>query len=444
MTVTDSMLRLQQRFRDAFDGLRPAWLVNVPGRVNLIGEHTDYNGFPVMPMAVSRAIRIAAAPHEGRQVELVDAEPERYPPRSFALARTIPPYPAGDWGNYPKAAVQSLVRLALQQGRAVSELRGLRCLVEGDLPPAAGLSSSTALVVAAGLAFAAANGLELSPEEMADRMAAAEHYVGTRGGGMDQAACLLSRAGEVLKVDFFPLRVARLPFPQGYAVVAAHSGVSAAKTRRAMRAFNRRVLECRLGCHLLAHRLGLEAPPRLADLTRDGSGPGLSELSALLEEALRGGRPLSIRQAAMLLEEPVERLAALAGTDGELHVLRRCRHVFTEAVRTEQAAACLRMGAMEQLGRLMDESHRSCALDYEISCPELDELVELMRAAGALGARLTGAGFGGFAIALAEQDRLGQITDALQRRFYGPRGLPLANNLYIFQPSSGAVLRALD
>ncbi|MFO7958681.1 MAG: galactokinase [Candidatus Brocadiia bacterium] len=425
---------LDHAFEAGFDGRQASFYVSAPGRINLIGEHTDYNGFPVLPMAIGRAIRLAVRPRDDRRIVLRNAEPDPYPERTFFLGSDVEPYGAGNWGDYVKAAVQSLTRLALEQGSGPDDLRGMDCLVQGDIPPAAGLSSSTALVVASGLAFGAVNNLGLSRHQMAERMADAEHYVGTRGGGMDQAACLLGRPDCALKIDFFPLRVRPVPFPPDYRVVAAHSTVSARKTAEHRRAYNRRVLECQLGVRVLKRHFGRESAEHLADFDAP-----VRELLAVLREALNGDECLAPGQALRWTDEEMkDQLDDLDDPAEELKVLPRCRHVLTEAERTATAAACLEQGAVVEFGRLMDESHVSCAEDYEISCPELDELTALMREAGALGARLTGAGFGGFAVALVHCARAEEVRQAVRDRFYGARGLSENGRLFVFRPAAGA------
>jgi galactokinase len=436
----------------AFGGATPArWLVRAPGRINLIGEHTDYNGFPVMPMAIGRAIRMAVAPRDDGRVCLVNCAPELYPDRSFLVSEDLPPFEPGDWGNYAKAAVQSLARLAVWTGREAQALRGMSCAVDGDIPPAAGLSSSTALVVATGLAFAAVNELGLSGRALAERLAEAEHYVGTQGGGMDQAVCLLGRRDHALKIDFYPLAARPIPFAPTHGILAAHSTLSARKTGQQRLAYNRRVVECRVGAHLLARRLGAEPTPRLADLGR--ARPD-EDLTGILHEVTGGERALSLTGCSQLCgvstDEFTDRFLRLGAggslpmpADG-LKVLPRCRHVFTEAGRVERAAECLAAGDMAALGCLMDESHQSCAEDYEISCPELDELVGLMRGAGALGARLTGAGFGGFAIGLVRREDADEVRAALSERFYEPRGEAGDESAFLFRPAPGAFVQKVD
>jgi galactokinase len=200
------------QFRERFPGIAPTHCVRVPGRVNLIGEHTDYNGLPVMPTAIEREIRMLVAPRLDRRVDLHNTA-ERFEPRSFMLSADIGPYATGDWGNYVKAGVQGLVSEALDDGKELSDMRGFCALVDSDLPAAAGLSSSSAMVVASALAVLAVHGWPLDRVKLAEQMAAAERYVGTMGGGMDQAVVLLAQAGTSLKIDFFPLRATTVHLP---------------------------------------------------------------------------------------------------------------------------------------------------------------------------------------------------------------------------------------
>ena len=460
MCALTEQMDLVHRFRERFGGALPRWHITAPGRINLIGEHTDYNGFPVMPMALSQAIYIAAAPARAPVVTLKNVEPERYPDREFNVELEVPPSPPGDWANYAKAAVQSLARLCQEGGGDPQALRGMRCLVSGTLVPASGLSSSSALVTASALCFAACNSWpdlfrdEGARHDLAERMAQAEHYVGTQGGGMDQAVCLLAREGAVLRIDFFPLRTKSYALPPDYVVVAAHSTVWVPKAHQQRLAYNRRVLECAIGKKLLVRRLGRPEAQRLGDLCSADERPRLLHLIGELTRILQGHQSLSLAEAAALLEIGPQEFASthLRMKDGSilpvppdgLKPLPRCRHVLREAARVSQAAACLVRGDMAALGRLMNESHRSCADDYEISGPELDELVGIMRDAGAVGARLTGAGFGGFAIALVEKRRAESLRQRLAAEFYKPRQLQAEGNLFTFTPAQGARVEDLQ
>ena len=188
-------------FAHSFPGRKPTHIVEAPGRVNLVGEHTDYNGYPVLPMALRRAIRVALATRRDGHVVACSPVPG-YGECTCGLGRSIPPASAGDWCNYLKAAAQGLIT---HYGDSV-EWVGFDAVVVGDIPSGAGLSSSSALVVASALALLAANERSMAPAALADLLASAERYVGTAGGGMDQAVCLQAVEGHALKIDFFPLR----------------------------------------------------------------------------------------------------------------------------------------------------------------------------------------------------------------------------------------------
>src|ERR1700675_4329962 len=158
--------------------------VRAPGRVNLIGEHTDYSGLPVLPVAIDRSTIVVAAANTTGDVEVTNADP-MWPSRRFAIERQIPPYETGDWANYVKASIQGAI-----DRFPTRPLRGASMVVDGRVPPAAGLSSSSALTVSTAMAFMAVNQLELDPLDAATMVARSERYVGTHGGGMDQAASI--------------------------------------------------------------------------------------------------------------------------------------------------------------------------------------------------------------------------------------------------------------
>jgi N-acetylgalactosamine kinase len=304
------------------------------------------------------------------------------------------------------------------------------------------------MVVLGALMLLASGGRSLPGPELATLLAGAEHYVGTQGGGMDQAASLLSQAGTALKIDFFPLRVVSAPLPEGAAFVAADSLIKAAKTAEALDKYNRRPIECRLAVAVLKRRLaggpGREVPlERLGDLRAELSQEALRELHSspysLAEIAgILGSSPETaartycLRRDGSVFPEP---------PDGfKLH--QRCRHVLEEGDRVEKALAALRAGDIATLGRLMDRSHESCRDLYEISCPELDALVGIAREAGAEGSRLTGAGFGGYAISLVREERLRAFLRQVTRSYYqeylrrGPEDLSSA--LFACQAVNGA------
>lgn len=369
-----------RRFHKLF-GTAPAAVVCAPGRVNLIGEHLDYAGLPVLPMAIERRITLHVASRTDDRVRLVSAR-EEFGEREFPIARSIPPYPKGDWGNYPKAAVQGLV----EAGHGVAGFDGV---LDSDLPPAAGLSSSSALVVATALAALAASrgggGADLAlPDRLsfAALLARAERYVGTRGGGMDQAAILAGREGRALHIRFDPLRVDYVRVPTEWTFVVAHSLATAEKSGAAREAYNTR-------------RAEVESALKL-----DGDGREI---------------PAPLRQ--------------------------RLQHVVGEAERVEHAVSALRSDDIDAFGRLMLASHESLRADFEVSTAALDTLVQESMAAGAVGARLTGAGLGGCVLALVPFPALDGFLERMHAAYYEPRGLsPNGNHLFAVQPGSGAAV----
>lgn len=397
--MSDPLPALCARFRERF-GVEPSAVVRAPGRVNLIGEHTDYNDLPVLPMALQRELRLALRPRRDARVVLCNLDPT-FGPRNFELAPAIEPFPQGDWGNYAKAAAQILARECGVQ-------RGFDALIEGDVPPAAGLSSSSALSVACGLACAHANELAVDPLVFADLMARGERYVGTHSGGMDQAICLNARADHALRIAFHPLRVEAVPLPSSWRFVVAHSLVLADKSGAAREAYNSRRAQC---------------------------AAALREMLAVPEVAAAGAS-----YPELLERLGAERLGWIAAQRLEGVLLQRFRHQISEGTRVARARQALIAGDAETFGQLMDESHASLALDYEVSHPELDRLVELARCHGALGARLTGAGFGGCAVALARQADAERVVAGLRREFYAARAVPaaLAEPVLVARASAGA------
>ena len=421
-------------------GRRPDVVVRAPGRVNLIGEHTDYNGLPVLPMAIDRHVLVAAAARDDRRIRLANAD-ARFAQRSYQLQAGIRRFTAGDWGNYHKAAAQGLL-----SSLGPDTLRGGDFLVDGDVPPGSGLSSSSALVVGSTLALLAVNDQSVPPVQLAGLTAAAERYVGTQSGGMDQAVCLLAQAGQALRIDFDPLRTRAVAVAPGCALVVCHSLVEAEKSGAARAAYNSRVLECRLACRVLERLLGASLPRPLAHLGELGRlfpDRSLADFAAILENALPP-RPLRLDEIAELVGTPREHLAGIdervARPNASYPLLQRVRHVLSEAERVDRAEAALLAGDWLDLSALMDASHASCRDDYEVSSPALEELIAAAKAAGALGARLTGAGFGGCTINLVPSGDASLFLAILERSFYQhkPAEQRRREHAFVVTPSAGA------
>ena len=322
-------------------------------------------------------------------------------------------------------------------------MSGARMLVDGRVPAAAGLSSSAALTVSSALAFMKVNGLELPAIETASMVARSEWYVGTMAGGMDQAASLLGQRDHALFIEFNPLRAKAVKMPSDAALIVAGSGEVADKSGKVRCEYNRRVVECRLAARLLARELKLVEARVLGDVVQGVKHRKASELV----EALRGAAPERLNpdliQAANLLGVSRDRLAHELLEDGRivldssrLEVLRRARHVLKETERVFRAVTALEAGRLDEMGALMNASHESLAEDFECSTARLDRMVECARRAGALGARVTGAGFGGSIVALCRLAGTERVIGALDADYYSPSGLAPARA--VLHASSGA------
>jgi N-acetylgalactosamine kinase len=354
--------------------------VRAPGRVNLIGEHTDYSGLPVLPVAIDRATVIAAAAREDSQVILRNADPA-YPPRDFHIETKIPPYPSGDWANYAKAAVQGVVDCFA----ASRTIRGANLMVDGRVPPAAGLSSSAALTVASALALMAANGIEQDPIRTAQMVARSEWYVGTMAGGMDQAASMLGRRDHALFIQFDPLRATPVKMRSDAALVVADSLEVADKSGRVREEYNRRVIECALAARILGRAYGIDRVRILGDVAKRLPGRRAADVIATLASKAPA-RITGIAQAASLLDVDEGALrtellgagAARVAIDEKrpLEILRRARHVLNESERVSSAVEALSAGKLEEMGALMNASHQSLRDDFDASTPRLDAMVE--------------------------------------------------------------------
>jgi galactokinase len=348
MTVADA-------FSTTYDR-PPAGVWSAPGRVNLIGEHTDYNEGFVLPFAIEARTAVAAA---ARTDGLLRMRSVQQPAGdvSVPLDDVRPGTPDG-WAAY----VAGVVWAARAEGAGV---RGLDVLVDGRVPPGGGLSSSHAIEVAVALAVDDLYDLGLGTDQLARLTQRAENdFVGAPTGLMDQLALLRGRAGHALFLDTRSLAYEHVPLDprgSGLALLVADTRVHHSLGDGSYG--NRRA-----ACERAAKELGVSA-------LRDVDVAGLEE--------------------------------RLAGLDDELR--RRARHVVTENDRVLDAVAALRSGDWVRLGQRMAESHASLRDDYEVSCAELDLAVDTATAAGAVGARMTGGGFGGSAVVLAPVDRIAAI-----------------------------------
>lgn len=359
---------ISERFLREF-GAQPARRFFAPGRVNLVGAHLDYNGGDVLPMAVDRGVYVAATMRDDDRIRLVSLDQNR----TYELtAGTVPPRgePGNGWANYPLGVWHGF---RARTGRA----RGFDLVYGGDLPMASGLSSSAAIEVVSALAFDAFYHSGYDRQQLALLAHRAENgYVGLRCGIMDQFASALAQPGHVLWLHCAGPRFEHVPFDGQKCevlVMDTKKPRSLSKTH-----FNDRVAQC-----------------------------------ATAHETLRN----HVRDLPHLASyEPSDLEAASSAMDEVL--LRRARHVITEMTRIATGVAALRRGDYRELGRQLDASHRSTAVDYEVSCRELDVMTDAARAqSGVFGARLTGAGFGGCAIALIEPGIGSRVAEQVGKVF---------------------------
>ena len=342
---------LKEKFKKLF-GVVPQ-IYQAPGRVNLIGEHTDYNDGFVMPAAIGFYTRVAAANRTDRRLEILS---ENYPEHVTLDLDSLPVQAKGHWSDY-------VVGVARVLAAAGVPLRGANLLVDGDVPQGAGLSSSASLEVAVGFALLDLSGEEVDRTRLALLCQKAENeFVGAQCGIMDQFVSSYGQRDRALLLDCRNLRHRLLPLPDGVSLVICNTMV---KHSVAKGEYNQRRAECELGVRGLAKYL-----------------PNV--------KALRDVTPEDLERLASKLPELV---------------MRRCRHVIGENARVLQAAEALESRDLEKFGQLMRASQVSLRDDFEVSCEELDLMVELAQGLkGVYGTRMTGGGFGGCTISLVRGD----------------------------------------
>jgi galactokinase len=372
--------RVKRAFAERFGG-GPDLIAQAPGRVNLIGEHTDYNDGFVLPLAIDRGT-VVAARLGGGDVRVYAADFDQEDRFTFAERLDAPP---GDWRNYVRGMVAMLVEDEIAP-------QGMELAIAGDVPQGAGLSSSASLEVAVGLAVSALAGAAIDRTRLAQLAQRAENeFAGCACGIMDQLVSARAEAERALLIDCRSLDCRPVPLPDSAAVLIAHSGVERGLVDSA---YNER----RQQCEAAARHFGVTA----------------------------------LRDAETAHLDGAEELEELAR--------RRARHVVTENARTVEAADALAVGDMARLGRLMAESHASMRDDFEITTPEIDGLVALLqREIGeAGGARMTGGGFGGCVIALLPADRVDAAIAAVRAEYSPPDGKPPL--IHVCRPAPGARL----
>ncbi len=378
---------LTAEFRAIF-AAEPAALVRAPGRVNLIGEHTDYNDGFVLPMAIENDVRIALRPRSDRRVTLASADFDQQ--TTFGLDNLGHDDGSARWSNYVRGVAWAMMEKGLP-------IQGMDAVISGNVPIGAGLSSSAAMEVASAWAFQVASGFRMDPIDMALLCQKAENaWVGMRCGIMDQFISVVGQRDHCVLIDCRSLTYDAAPLPRGYSFVIVNSMVQRGLVDSA---YNERRSQCEEGVRLLQRRL-----------------PGI--------KALRDVTPEQLDAFASILP-PV--------------TYRRCRHVVTENARVVSSVAALKAGRAAEFGQFMNASHDSLRDDYQVSRSELDTLVDIARATpGCLGSRLTGAGFGGCTVSLVQSKAVEAFVSHVSESYRRATGL--TPDTYVSRAAAGAGL----
>jgi len=360
-------------------------IFRAPGRVNLIGEHTDYNDGFVMPAALDFSTWVRVSPLKRRKLKIIsenfNEEVEIDLDDQNLSAR-------GHWSDYP-------VGVAVELERAGHHLRGARLQIRGEVPIGSGLSSSAAIEVATACALVANSQLNIDPRELAVLCQRAENeFVGARVGIMDQFISLFGQAQKALLLDCRSLAFRLLPLPDNVRLIICNTTV---KHALASSAYNERRAQCEAGVKHLAK---------------------------------------FVPNVVALRDVTIEQLEAHAGGLEDV-VYRRCRHVITENARVLSAGDALKQGNLERFGELMAESHRSLRDDYEVSSDELDLMVEIAeKVEGVYGARMTGGGFGGCTVNLVADTHVEEFKDRVSQEYESAASLK--PEIYICTAANGA------
>lgn len=374
---------LKRKFRELYG--MDAQVYRAPGRVNLIGEHTDYNDGFVMPAALDFSTWVAIASRNDRRLVMYS---ENFGDTVEFDLDDPNPHAMQHWSDYPRG-----VAVILQ--RAGYALKGANLLINGEVPLGSGLSSSAAIEVSTGFALLDSQGFPVDRVKLAQLCQRAENkFVGMRCGIMDQFISSNGHADHALMLDCRSLEFRLLPLRNDARLVICNTMV---KHELASGEYNVRRAECEAGVRVLAQRLpNVHA---LRDVT--------------LEQLEQCGRDLS-----------------------EV-VYRRCRHVVSEIARTHAAAAALEANDLARFGELMNASHHSLRDDYEVSCPELDVMVELARKVeGVYGARMTGGGFGGCTVNLVGAKNVAQFEQSVAAEYERLTGIK--PEIYVCSAAEGA------
>ncbi|WFD19509.1 galactokinase [Malassezia caprae] len=490
---------------------KPAFIARAPGRLNMIGEHIDTSGYSVFPMAIERDVLMAASymPGPGDLRVVLANVASRFSHTSFSCDLTKPEslhlltMTTHRWANYFMVALRGLLDDFPPEVR--QNTHGvLHVLVDGTIPPESSLSSSAAMTTASSLVVIMAFGMHdcIDRKRLTEKATSSERLIGVSTGGMDQAASVFGEMGKALYVSFAPTlhtEPIQMPKWEEYLFLITNTLIKSDKKANAPTQYNLRVVELRIAAYLISRELGVQIsspspfPSQLraiADAYWEANPNELEEIMRVYEDVRMAyndaGKEVAQLQAMLNIVEKFlprrgltrEELEQLTGLSSEafhheflsqvpvhashFYPHHRAFHVYSEAQRVlrfraicdtaskklQSGEACDVHGAYVRLGHVMNESHESLRNMYDCSCPELDLIVHIGRQAGALGSRLTGAGWGGSAVHLVPRDRLEDVKTAMRNMYYSMRiGYMTENNLseamFVTDPTQGACYLSL-
>ncbi|MBC8470558.1 MAG: hypothetical protein H8D56_13885 [Planctomycetes bacterium] len=486
-------LRCLEEFAGRYGADNSVIIVHSTGRVNILGTHIDHRGGSVNPVCV-KEMWLVVAPRDDDRVLLKNVDSKQFPDEQFHISNCLPTGekirdwdtwcyqeyekrkndPSVTWSNYIRAAVLYLQHLNTNdEGIFAPAIKGMNMMIYGDVPIAAGLSSSSALVMGAAEAVIRINSLEMKPVDFIENWGFAEWYVGTRGGCSDHAAIISGKPGTILHITAFPTSVEDAALPGGHSFVLANSNIEAKKQAGARDVFNSRVAAYIFGMMMIRENFPeyAEKLERLRDISPETLGVDEVQIYRMIKSL-----PASVSRADILKilaehERKIHRVfRSHAGPEQGYQVRQICLYGIAECIRAEMVPQCLRTGDMKTFGELMSASHNGDRVTkmvdgqriptdnsypdkridalisdlksgdkrrmdrarlwrqgggYNVSLPEIDMLVDIALATpGCLGAGLVGAGMGGSIVAVVQDKHAQQLIENLARQFYRQRNLP--------------------
>jgi N-acetylgalactosamine kinase len=492
--AADMCRRALEAFAERYGIDRSVLIIRSTGRVNLLGTHIDHRGGSVNPITIKH-MWLVAEPREDDMVLAKNVESNDFADEQFSISDCLPSGekiknwdtwchdeyekrrhdPSISWSNYIRAAVLYLQHLNTKDdGSFAPAIKGMNMMVYGNIPRAAGLSSSSALVMITIEAVIRINSLDIKPADLVEHWGFAEWYVGTRGGCSDHAAIIYGRHHTILHIGAFPLSVEEAALPKGYCFILANSSIKAEKQAGARDIFNSRVAAYVFGL-LLIHKnfpQYSDKLERLRDVNPERLGVDESQIYRMVKSL-----PVSSGRAEVLRllsgnEQKIHRVFRSHAEPKEGYLIRQvCLYGIAECIRARMVPKCLRAGDMKKFGELINISHNgdrmtkliegrrvptnntypderidaliadlesgdaariSCAElwrqggGYNVSLPEIDTLVDIALATeGVVGAGLVGAGMGGCIVAVVEENHTRQLIENMAEKYYRPRNLPV-------------------